>query len=197
MMFLQILTLLGALAMFLYGMILMSSGVQKAAGNRLRSILSKVTSNPFKGILTGFGITSIIQSSSATTVLVVSLVSAGLLTLSQAIGVIMGANIGTTVTAWIISLLGFKFDISSLAIPLFLVGFILSQLKNERRRHTGEFIIGFSILFLGLALIKSSMPDLSSSPETLSFIQKWGSYGIGRYVDCGNGCFAVGDYNLA
>lgn len=179
MMFLQILTLLGALAMFLYGMILMSSGVQKAAGNRLRSILSKVTSNPFKGILTGFGITSIIQSSSATTVLVVSLVSAGLLTLSQAIGVIMGANIGTTVTAWIISLLGFKFDISSLAIPLFLVGFILSQLKNERRRHTGEFIIGFSILFLGLALIKSSMPDLSSSPETLSFIQKWGSYGIG------------------
>ncbi|MBQ2424619.1 MAG: Na/Pi symporter, partial [Alistipes sp.] len=107
-MFLQILTLIGALGMFLYGMNMMSSGLQKAAGNRLRNLLSAMTSNSFKGVLTGLGITSIIQSSSATTVMVVGFVNAALLTLDQAIGVIMGANIGTTVTAWLISLLGFK-----------------------------------------------------------------------------------------
>ena len=131
----QIFTLLGALAMFLYGMNMMSSGIQKAAGNRLRSLLGAMTSNPFKGVLTGLGITAIIQSSSATTVLVVSFVSAGLLTLSQAIGVIMGANIGTTVTAWIISILGFKFDIAVLSVPLFLLGFILMQMKTDTSEH--------------------------------------------------------------
>ena len=113
---LQILTLLGALGMFLYGMNLMSSGLQKAAGDKLRGLLSAITSNPFKGVLTGLGITSIIQSSSATTVMVVSFVNAGLLTLAQAIGVIMGSNIGTTITAWILSLAGIKGDNSWLAL---------------------------------------------------------------------------------
>jgi phosphate:Na+ symporter len=117
-MLLQILTLLGALGMFLFGMNMMSSGLQKAAGDRLRRLLSSITSNRFRGVLTGLIITSIIQSSSATTVMVVGFVNAGLLTLLQAIGVIMGANIGTTMTAWIISLLGFKADISILAVPL-------------------------------------------------------------------------------
>ena len=108
---LQIFTLLGALGMFLYGMNLMSSGLQKAAGDKLRSFLSAMTSNPFKRVMTGLGVTALIQSSSATTVMVVSFVNAGLLTLVQAIGVIMGANIGTTITAWMVSLLGFKADI--------------------------------------------------------------------------------------
>lgn len=165
--------------MFLYGMNQMSSGIQKAAGSRLRSFLGAMTSNPFKGVLTGFGITAIIQSSSATTVLVVSFVSAGLLTLTQAIGVIMGANIGTTVTAWIISLLGFKFDIASLSVPLFLVGFALMQSKRDKHHNIGEFVIGFSMLFLGLSTIKASVPDLRETPEVLAFIQNWTSFGFG------------------
>lgn len=164
--------------MFLYGMNQMSSGIQKAAGNRLRSFLGAMTSNPFKGVLTGFGITAIIQSSSATTVLVVSFVSAGLLTLTQAIGVIMGANIGTTVTAWIISLLGFKFDIANLSIPLFLLGFLLMQSKKDKHHNIGEFVIGFSLLFLGLATIKASIPDLRSTPEVLEFIRNWTNFGF-------------------
>ena len=124
-MLLQIFTLIGALGMFLYGMNMMSSGLQKAAGDRLRGFLTAMTSNPFKGVMTGLGITSVIQSSSATTVMVVSFVNAGLLTLTQAISVIMGANIGTTVTAWLVSWLGFKADISILAVPLMALGFIL------------------------------------------------------------------------
>ena len=159
--------------MFLYGMNLMSSGLQKAAGSKLRTLLSRITSNPFKGVLTGFGITSVIQSSSATTVMVVGFVSAGLLTLSQAIGVIMGANIGTTMTAWIISIFGFKADISILAVPLMAVGFILSNAKRDKMKSMGEFVIGFSLLFLGLSLMKNSIPDLSTTPEVLSFIQGW------------------------
>lgn len=164
-MLLQILTLLGALGMFLFGMNMMSSGLQKAAGDKLRRLLSSITSNRFRGVLTGLIITSIIQSSSATTVMVVGFVNAGLLTLLQAIGVIMGANIGTTMTAWIISLLGFKADISILAVPLMALGFILSMMKSEKRKNVGEFVIGFALLFIGLAFMKSSVPDLQSSPR--------------------------------
>ena len=181
-MLLQILTLLGALGMFLFGMNMMSSGLQKAAGDRLRKLLSSITSNRFKGVMTGLVITSIIQSSSATTVMVVGFVNAGLLTLLQAIGVIMGANIGTTMTAWIISLLGFKADISILAVPLMALGFILSMMKSNKRKHIGEFVIGFALLFLGLSFMKSSVPDLQSSPEILSFIRGWGDYGFGSVL---------------
>ena len=179
---LQIFTLLGALGMFLYGMNLMSSGLQKAAGDRLRGFLSAMTSNPFKGVLTGLGITSVIQSSSATTVMVVSFVNAGLLTLAQAISVIMGANIGTTVTAWLVSWLGFKADISILAVPLMALGFILSISKKGQRRNISELIVGFSLLFLGLSLMKNSVPDLSSTPEVLSFIKGWQGHGFGSVL---------------
>lgn len=179
---LQIFTLLGALGMFLYGMNLMSSGLQKAAGNKLRNFLSAMTSNPFKGVLTGIGITSVIQSSSATTVMVVSFVNAGLLTLAQAISVIMGANIGTTVTAWLVSWLGFKADISILAVPLMALGFIFSISKKDQRRNISELIVGFSLLFLGLSLMKNSVPDLSSNPEVLSFIQGWQGHGFGSVI---------------
>ena len=175
---LQIFTLLGALGMFLYGMNLMSSGLQKAAGDRLRGFLSAMTSNPLKRVLTGLGITSIIQSSSATTVMVVSFVNAGLLTLVQAIGVIMGANIGTTVTAWLVAWLGFKADISILAIPFMLFGFLFSNSKKSQHRNIGELIVGFCLLFLGLSFMKESVPDLSETPQVLEFVKDWSSYGF-------------------
>lgn len=180
--FLQIFTLLGALGMFLYGMNLMSSGLQKAAGDKLRSLLSAMTSNPLKAVLTGLGITSVIQSSSATTVMVVSFVNAGLLSLSRAIGVIMGANIGTTVTAWLVSWLGFKADISILAVPIMLFGFIFSSSKRSQRRNIGELIVGFSLLFLGLSFMKESVPDLGETPEVLEFVSAWSNQGFGSVI---------------
>ena len=179
---LQIFTLLGALGMFLYGMNLMSSGLQKAAGDRLRGLLSAMTSNPFKGVLTGLGITSVIQSSSATTVMVVSFVNAGLLTLAQAIGVIMGANIGTTVTAWLVSWLGFKADISILAVPLMLFGFLFSNSKKNQRQNIGELIVGFCLLFLGLSFMKESVPDLDETPQVLEFVKSWAGHGFGSVL---------------
>ena len=179
---LQIFTLLGALGMFLYGMNLMSSGLQKASGDKLRGFLSAMTSSPFKGVLTGVGITSVIQSSSATTVMVVSFVNAGLLTLTQAIGVIMGANIGTTVTAWLVSWLGFKADISILAIPLMALGFLFSNSKKNQRQNIGELIVGFCLLFLGLSFMKESVPDLNETPQVLDFVKTWSSYGFGSVL---------------
>ena len=175
---LQIFTLFGAMGMFLYGMNLMSSGLQKAAGDRLRGFLSAMTSNPFKRVMTGVGITALIQSSSATTVMVVSFVNAGLLTLVQAIGVIMGANIGTTITAWMVSLLGFKADISILAVPLMLLGFLFSNSKKNQHKNIGELIVGFSLLFLGLSFMKESVPDLKQTPEVLEFVRQWSGYGF-------------------
>ena len=179
---LQIFTLLGALGMFLYGMNLMSSGLQKAAGDKLRGLLSSMTSNPFKGVMTGLGVTSVIQSSSATTVMVVSFVNAGLLTLTQAIGVIMGANIGTTVTAWMVSWLGFKADISLLAVPLMLLGFLFSNSKKGQRQNVGELIVGFCLLFLGLSFMKESVPDLRETPQVLEFVKEWSGHGFGSVL---------------
>lgn len=179
---LQIFTLLGALGMFLYGMNLMSGGLQKAAGKGLRRLLASFTSNPFKGVLTGLGTTAVIQSSSATTVMVVGFVNAGLLTLVQAIGVIMGANIGTTITAWIVSVFGFKFDIALLAVPFMAIGFILSLSKQDRTRSIGESIIGFALLFLGLAFMKNSIPSLESNPEMFAFVQNWSGHGFGSVL---------------
>ncbi len=179
---LQVFTLLGALGMFLYGMNLMSSGLQKAAGDKLRGFLSAMTSNPFKGVMTGLGITALIQSSSATTVMVVSFVNAGLLTLVQAIGVIMGANIGTTVTAWLVAWLGFKADISILAIPLMIFGFLFSNSKLDKRKNIGELIVGFSLLFLGLSFMKESVPDLRETPAVLEFVTTWSSHGFGSVL---------------
>ena len=174
----DLLTLIGSLGLFLYGMKLMSEALQKVAGDKMRNILAAMTSIRFKGVLTGFLITAIIQSSSATTVMLVSFVNAGLLSLIQSIGVIMGANIGTTVTAWLISLLGFKINISVIAIPLIGLGFPLIFSKNNKRRSWGEFIIGFSILFLGLGYLKSSVPDIKGSPEILGFVANYTDAGF-------------------
>ncbi len=178
----NILTLLGSLGLFLYGMTLMSEALQKVAGDKLRNILAAMTSNSLSRILTGLFITAVIQSSSATTVMVVSFVNAGLLSLVQSIGVIMGANIGTTFTAWLISLLGFKADIAVLAIPLIAFGFAFMMCKAKKKKSIGELIIGFSLLFLGLSFLKSSVPDLQSTPEVLEFLQQWTNYGYGSIL---------------
>lgn len=178
----NILTLLGSLGLFLYGMTLMSEALQKVAGDKLRNILAAMTSNSVSRILTGLFITAVIQSSSATTVMVVSFVNAGLLSLVQSIGVIMGANIGTTFTAWLISLLGFKADIAILAIPLIGFGFAFMMCKANKKKSIGELIIGFALLFLGLSFLKESVPDLQSSPEVLAFLQQWTNYGFGSIL---------------
>jgi len=175
--FLDFLTLLGAIGMFLYGMKIMSEGLQKVAGDKLRNILSAMTTNRFTGVLTGLLITALIQSSTATTVMVVSFVNAGLLSLAQSISVIMGANVGTTVTAWLISVLGFKIDISTLALPLIGIAIPFLFSSKSRRKSWGEFILGFALLFLGLAYLKDSVPDLQNNPDALAFIQNYTSMG--------------------
>lgn len=175
--FADFLKLLGSLGLFLYGMKLMSEALQKVAGDKMRNILSAMTSNRVKGVFTGILITALIQSSSATTVMVVSFVNAGLLSLVESIGVIMGANIGTTVTAWLISILGFKVSMAKLALPI--IGFSLPFLFSSKRskKSWGELIMGFALLFIGLQFLKESMPDIKNNPEILNF--------LGHYTDLG------------
>ncbi|MDF9831328.1 Na/Pi cotransporter family protein [Parabacteroides sp. PF5-6] len=175
--FFDFLTLVGALGMFLYGMKVMSEGLQKLAGDKLRSILSVMTTNRVTGVFTGILITALIQSSTATTVMVVSFVNAGLLSLAQSISVIMGANVGTTVTAWLISLFGFKIDISLFALPLIGICLPLIFSNKSKRKSLGEFLLGFAFLFMGLAYLKESVPDLQSSPDILSFLQGYTQMG--------------------
>ncbi len=163
---LQIFTLIGALGMFLYGMTLMSEGLQKTAGDKLRSFLAQMTSNRFKRVLTGLGVTALVQSSSATTIMVVSFVNAGLLTLGNAIGVIMGANIGTTLTAWVTAL-GFSVDISVFSVPLMALGFILHTSKKQKNKSIGAFVVGFAIMFLGLSFMKTSAGALLSNKDAM------------------------------
>ena len=164
--------------MFLYGMTLMSEGLQKTAGDRLRSFLASMTSNAFKRVLTGLGITALVQSSSATTIMVVSFVNAGLLTLGNAIGVIMGANIGTTLTAWVTAL-GFSVDISVFSVPLMALGFILTSSKKQKNKSIGEFVIGFAIMFLGLSFMKSSAGALLSNKDALlAFFSHFTQFGF-------------------
>lgn len=179
---LQILTLIGSLGIFLYGMKVMSEGLQKIAGDKLRNFLSAMTSNRVLGVLTGILITAFIQSSSATTLMVVSFANAGLLNLAQAISVIMGANIGTTVTAWIISIFGFKVDIASFAIPLIAFSIPLIFSNKSNRKSWGEFIIGFAFLFLGLQFLKDNVPDLQAYPEALAFLQGYATPGFGSIL---------------
>ena len=176
------LKLIGSLGVFLYGMKLMSEALQKVAGERMRHILSAMTSNRVKGVITGILITAIIQSSSATTVMVVSFVNAGLLSLVESIGVIMGANVGTTVTAWLISILGFKVSMAEISLPM--IGLCLPLLfSNKRsRKNWGELIIGFGLLFIGLEFLKNSMPNLDENPEMFTFLQEYADMGYASYI---------------
>ncbi|NND10716.1 MAG: Na/Pi symporter, partial [Flavobacteriaceae bacterium] len=176
--FSNILQLLGALGLFLFGMKVMSDALLRLAGNKMRTILATMTSNRVLGISTGFLITSVIQSSSATTLMVVSFSNASLLTLTEAISVIMGANIGTTITAWLITILGFKVSMSAIALPLVGLGFALTFGKKEHLKNWGEFIIGFAILFIGIQFLKEAMPDINENPGILEFLKRYTDLGF-------------------
>lgn len=180
--FLDFLNLCGGLGLFLFGMTMMSEALQKAAGDKMRSILANMTKNRVMGVLTGVAITSIIQSSSATTVMVVSFVNAGLLTLAESITVIMGANIGTTVTAWLVSLVGFQFSIADIAIPLIGLSIPLLFSKHDKRKSIGQLMVGFALLFIGLEYLKNSVPDINSNPEVLAFLQQYSNMGYGSVL---------------
>lgn len=170
--FFDFLKLIGALGFFIYGMKVMSDGIQKAAGNKMRQILGAMTSNRVFGLFTGFLITTLVQSSSATTVMVVSFVNAGLLSLVESLGVIMGANIGTTVTAWLISSLGLgEFKIAAIALPIIAFGFPMMFSSKSKIKSWGEVLIGFALLFMGLDELKHSVPDLKANPEILEFLK--------------------------
>ncbi len=171
----QVFGFVGSLCLLLFGMNMLSDGIQKAAGNNLQKLLGKITGNRFTAMLTGIGVTSIIQSSGATTVMVVSFVNAEILSLQQAIGVIFGANIGTTITAWIVSLFGFSFSISAAAIPLFGVGYILKFFKKWKIHNCKDCFMGFAFLFMGLDLLKKT---LSLSPSTVAFLNDFANLGF-------------------
>lgn len=173
--FSSILGFIGALCLLLFGMNMLSDGIQKGAGSNLQKLLGKITGNRFTAVLTGICVTAIIQSSGATTVMVVSFVNAEILTLTQAIGVIFGANIGTTVTAWIVSFFGFSFSISSMAIPLFGIGFILKYLKRYKIHNFADCFMGFALLFMGLDLLKNT---LSLNPDSVAFLRNFDSGNI-------------------
>lgn len=173
---LEFLTLLGAVGLFLYGMKVMSEGLQKVAGDRMRSILSAMTRNRFSGVVTGILITALIQSSSASTVMVVSFVNAGLMSLAQSMAVIMGANVGTTFTAWIIAVFGVKVSIASFVVPIIGISVPLLFSKNSKYKSSGEFLIGFSFLFMGLGMISTSVPELS--PDALEFLAGYSNNGF-------------------
>lgn len=170
--------IIGALAFFIYGMKLMSDGIQRAAGSQMRQILRSMTKNRYLGVLTGFFITALVQSSSATTVMTVSFVNAGLLSLVESAGIMMGANVGTTITGWIVSILGFKLKLAAYSIPLFALGVPMLLSRKDKYMHWGQFIIGFAILFLGLSYLKGAVPDLKNNPEVLGFLSNFTNWGF-------------------
>jgi phosphate:Na+ symporter len=174
----SVIQILGALAFFIYGMKMMSEGIQRAAGTQLRSILRNMTKNRYLGVFTGFLITALVQSSSATTVMTVSFVNAGLLSLVESAGVMMGANIGTTITGWLVSVLGFKVKLSAYSIPLFAIGVPMLFSNKGKVKYWGEFIVGFAILFLGLSALKGAVPDIKHNPGVLDWLQNFSQNGI-------------------
>ena len=176
--FWTVINILGALAFFIFGMKMMSEGIQRAAGSQLRNILRAMTKNRYLGVFTGFLVTALVQSSSATTVMTVSFVNAGLLSLVESAGVMMGANIGTTITGWIISILGFKIKLSAYSLPLFAIGLPMLFANRGKLKHWGEFIIGFAILFWGLSELKGAVPDLKGNPDALAWLQSFTEWGI-------------------
>ena len=180
--FFDVLKLIGSLGLFLFGMRFMSEALVSLAGSGLRAILASMTSNRFLGVSTGFLITSIIQSSSATTLMVVSFSNAGLLTITEAISVIMGANIGTTVTAWLIAILGFKVNMGAIALPLVGLGILFTFSKKVKTKFFGEFVVGFALLFIGLQFLKESMPDINSNPQILQLLSDYTHAGYGSIL---------------
>ena len=180
--FLDIVEVIGALGFFIYGMKVMSEGIQKAAGNQLKKVLGTMTKNQYLGVLSGFLITAIVQSSSATTVMTVSFVNAGLLTLLQSSGIMMGANIGTTITAWLVANLGFKVKVVAFALPIIAVALPMLFVRKGNWRFWAEFLIGFALLFMGLNFLKGAVPDIKHNPDVLQFLQGFANWGYGSYL---------------
>lgn len=178
----RILQVAGSLGLFIFGMKVMSDGIQRSAGEKLHTIANYMTINRFAAVSTGFAMTALVQSSSATTVMVVSFVNAGLLSLTQAVGVVMGANIGTTVTGWIVALLGFKINISAIALPAIGFGLPIYLSKKLDRREWGETLIGFGLLFMGLKFLKDSVPDIRNNPAIMGFLTRFMGMGFLSYV---------------
>ena len=176
--FFDFLQLIGSLGIFIFGMKVFSDGLQKVAGNKLRAILKGMTRNRLMGIFTGFGTTAITQSSTTTTVMVVGFVNAGLLTFIESTGVIMGANIGTTITAWMVAVFGFKFQITPVAIAMIGIFFPFLFVGNQRLRNLAEAMIGFGILFIGLDFIKNSVPGINENPEMFVFLDGLTDFGF-------------------
>ena len=174
----MVISIIGGLSIFLYGMKIMSDGLQKVAGTRMRITLNKLTNNRFSGVFTGFFITAAVQSSSATTVMLVSFVNAGLMNLTQSLGVILGANIGTTVTGWIVALLGFKIKIALFALPAIAVGFFVRYTGNQKITDWGESLMGFGFLFFGLTIMKDALGDLKHSQEVIALMSKYHASGL-------------------
>jgi len=180
--FLDIVNVVGALGFFIYGMKVMSEGIQKAAGAQLKKVLGAMTKNQYLGVLSGFLITAVVQSSSATTVMTVSFVNAGLLTLLQSAGIMMGANIGTTITAWLVANLGFKVSVASFALPIIAVALPMLFVRKGNWRFWAEFLIGFALLFMGLNFLKDAVPDIKHNPDVLHFLQGFANWGYGSYL---------------
>ena len=176
--FVDALKLIGALGFFIYGMKIMSEGIQKAAGSSLRRVLSMMTKNRYMGVLTGFIVTCLVQSSSASTVMAVSFVNAGLLSLVESAGIMLGANIGTTITGWLVAVLGFKVKIAAMALPLLAIGVPMLFMKRNKIKYIGEFIVGFAILFWGLSELKHAVPDVKNNPEVLNFLADYADMGL-------------------
>ena len=176
--FIDALKLIGALGFFIYGMKVMSEGVQKAAGNSMRKILSMMTKNRYLGVLTGFLVTCLVQSSSASTVMAVSFVNAGLLSLVESAGIMLGANIGTTITGWLVAVLGFKVKIAAMALPLIAIGVPMLFAKKNKVKYIGEFVVGFAMLFWGLSELKHAVPDVKNNPEILHFLADYADMGL-------------------
>ena len=188
-----LLYVLGGLGIFLFGMRVMSEGIQKVAGEGMRRIMATMTQNRFFGLFTGLLVTCLVQSSSATTVMVVSFVNAQLLTLMESIGVIMGANLGTTLTGWIIATIG-KFSLSKIALPIIGIGLPLVFMSKPKFKHTGEFLVGFGLLFFGLSELKNAVPDVKSLLKSADpgdqalvaniqgVIEQLNSYGFGSVI---------------
>lgn len=180
--FLDLVEVIGALGFFIYGMKVMSEGIQKAAGDQLKKVLGTMTKNRYLGVISGFLITAVVQSSSATTVMTVSFVNAGLLSLLQSAGIMMGANIGTTITAWLVANLGFKVKVVAFALPLFAIGMPMLFVRKGNWRFWAEFLIGFALLFMGLNFLKGAVPDIKHNPEVLAFLQGFANWGYGSYL---------------
>ena len=188
--FLDFLTLIGALGFFIYGMKIMSEGIQKAAGSSMRRILSTMTKNRYLGVLTGFLVTCIVQSSSASTVMAVSFVNAGLLSLVESAGIMLGANIGTTITGWLVAGLGFtKVSMGAMALPLLAFGVPMLFMRKNKIKHIGQFIVGFAILFWGLTELKHAVPDVKNNPEILNFLGAYADSGFLSNIFFNCGCF--------